>query len=112
MLDTSNKFKRCRQNIIKVNDIKNMLKEMRVLSELLVTDYDDVALQNIKKYFSYSTFLPKHNCYNIDVSKEERQQVIRNNICIAKDFYDRFILRMEIMMRECSECDAIMFMGP
>lgn len=99
-------------NVYSYSDIRSMLDEMRTVSDLLVSDYDNPALNVIKKYFSYCTFITDEDGFNWDASEEERQRVIKKNIYIAKDFYDRFIRRMEVMMTECPDYEAISFMGP
>ncbi|MEG2426267.1 MAG: hypothetical protein RSB28_05490, partial [Oscillospiraceae bacterium] len=48
----------------------------------------------------------------LNLPREEHSELIRKNISVVIDFYDRFILTMENMMRNAKGYTLISFMGP
>ena len=89
-----------------------MLDEISTVSELLKTDFDNPVLADIKKRFHPFTFDPDENRYQKKLTDFEKEQLIRNNIHIATDFYDRFVRRMRQMMENADNYELISFMGP
>lgn len=96
-------------NAYTYGDIKAMLAEIRKISFLLETDYDNPVLAPYKKGFSAYKFVDTFDWYT---PAEEKEEIIRYNIHIAIDFYRRFIWRMEQMMEASPDYAMISFMGP
>lgn len=96
-------------NVFTYDSIRNMLKKIREYSHLLKTDFDNPALNELKKRFSPSDFDNEYFRYKNPPGEEE---TIRNNIYVATEFYERFCDRMESMMAYAPQFDLISFMGP
>ena len=99
-------------NIYTYEAMKRMLDEISTVSELLKTDFDNPVLADIKKRFHPFTFDPDENRYQKKLTDFEKEQLIRNNIHIDTDFYDRFVRRMRQMMENADNYELISFMGP
>lgn len=99
-------------NIYTYETVNRMLADIEHCSKLLKTDYDNPELDELKKRFSYYTFDTDENKYKKKFSARKEKETIRNNINLAVDFYDRFILRMKSMMKYAPDYNLISFMGP
>ena len=88
-----------------------MLDEIELCAGLLETDFDNPALTDLKNGFHPYTFDPDENRYQKKLTDEE-EHLIRDNIGIALDFYERFVGRMRKMMRAADDYELISFMGP
>lgn len=49
---------------------------------------------------------------NERLTDDQKAEWIKNHKHIAIDFYERFVERMETIMRESKGCDTIVFSGP
>lgn len=99
-------------NIYTYETIRKMLDEIELCARLLETDFDNPALTDFKKGFHSVTFDPDENRYQKRLTDEEEEHLIRDNIGIALDFYDRFVRRMRKMMQAADDYELISFMGP
>ena len=98
-------------NIYTYDAINAMLKDIEEFCERLKTNYDDPSLDELKKRFSVYTFEP--DCpYCGWPTEEEKELLIRRNIYVATEFYERFVYRMRAMMANAKEYTLISFMGP
>lgn len=99
-------------NIYTYETIRKMLDEIELCARLLETDFDNPALTDFKKGFHSVTFDPDENRFQKRLTDEEEEHLIRDNIGIALDFYDRFVRRMRKMMQAADDYELISFMGP
>ena len=99
-------------NIYTYETIRKMLDEIELCARLLETDFDNPALTDFKKGFHSVTFDPDENRFQKRLTDEEEEHLIRDNIGIALDFYDRFVRRMRKMMQGADDYELISFMGP
>lgn len=98
-------------NIYTYETIREMLDEIELCAGLLETDFDNPALTDLKNGFHPYTFDPDENRYQKKLTDEE-EYLIRDNIGIALDFYERFVRRMRKMMQAADDYELISFMGP
>ena len=99
-------------NIYTYEAMKQMQDEIERVSTLLQTNFEDPILTDIKKGFRWTTFDPDENRYMKKLTEAQKKQVIRDNIGIAADFYERFVRRMRQMMEYADDYALISFMGP
>ena len=99
-------------NIYTYETIRKMLDEIELCAGLLETDFDNPALTDLKNGFHPYTFDPDENRYQKKLTDQEKEHLIRDNIGIALDFYERFVGRMRKMMRAADDYELISFMGP
>lgn len=87
---------------------RQMCEEIVRTADLLDKDYDDPALDEVKKEFSIY--------YLCSEDSEDwitgNQGAIRNYVGVITDFYRRFADRLRKMMDENPETDLISIMGP
>lgn len=91
--------------------MEKMLAEIEECTRLLAEDYDNPALQEVKSKFQASTFYPGDDYYRHRWTAEEEAHLIRDNIHLAVDFYQRFTKRMRQMMEAAPDYDIINFRG-
>ncbi len=103
-------FDQCGINLYTFDSMRGMLGDIRETALLLKADYDNPKLDDIKSHFQLMTFAG----YNSGISPSEKQhgKIIRKNIWIAIDFYNRFANRMETMLNTSVDCDLIAFTAP
>lgn len=90
--------------------IQKMLADIKMISGLLEQDFDAPELEEIKANYHAYTF----GARDLDepLTDEQKTEWIKNHKHIAIDFYERFVERMETIMRESKGCDTIVFSGP
>ncbi|MCL2147621.1 MAG: hypothetical protein FWH52_07420, partial [Synergistaceae bacterium] len=99
-------------NIYTYDTVRAMIAEIRTVADMLINDFDNPDLAEVKSYFSPYTFYEKKNRRAVDITPEEKNEIFRANIDIAIDFYERFCRRMESMMAHAPQYNQISFMGP
>lgn len=99
-------------NIYTYETMNVMLAEIERCCDLLKNDYDNAELDGLKSRFYYYPFSPVRIPLDRHLTKEEEQAIIRENIYVATEFYDRFVRRMRAMMESAKEYELISFMGP
>ena len=99
-------------NIYTYERIRKMLDDIERYAGLLESDFGHPALANLKKGFHPYTFDPDENRYQKRLTDEEKEHLIRDNIGLALDFYERFVWRMRKMMQAADDYELISFMGP
>ncbi len=95
-------------NVYSYSDIKNMIADIKEVTKLLETDYDNPLLEPVKKYLSHYYLTPLITRW----TPEKEAAYIKENIGIVTDFYRRFMKRMEMMMQRNPDCSLIVFSGP
>jgi len=100
-------------NLYTYDTIKTIIAEIRSVAEIFKNDFDNAALSEIKSRFSvtYLTDLKYHDSDNQN-NGENREKIIRENIELVLDFYERFCRRLELMMEYSPQYNLISFMGP
>ena len=89
-------------NIYTFADMRQMIAEIREVAKLLQKDYDNPILKSVKAYWFVS---------NKDISEQESNNLRREKVPEAVDFYERFCDRIEKMM-ELPGTEIISFTGP
>lgn len=97
-------------NVYTYETIKNMICEIRHISQLFKDDFDNENLLPIKSRFDVSTFDNKYIYEHL--SDFDKNEIYRLNTDIIVDFYTRFCNRIEAMMNRCQQFNLISFMGP
>jgi len=110
--DNSTNFEWYDHNIYTYEAVENMLSDIEHYAHLLKTNFDDPKLNDLKKWFEPSSFYPGENYRQKDWTAEENEMLIRENIWIAVDFYERFVSRMRKMMEAAKDYELITFWGP
>lgn len=90
--------------------IKKLLEDVKRISKLLEHDFDAPELDEIKANYHAYTFGARD--MNERQTDDQKAEWIKNHKHIAIDFYERFVERMETIMRESKDCDTIVFSGP
>ncbi len=103
-------FDRYGINYYRFDTMDQMLVQIRRIAKLLAEDYDAPELEQIKGRYSVYSF--DSSALRVRLSKEEQAALIKRNIHIAIDFYERFAERMESIMAHCPDCDIMVFSGP
>ena len=96
-------------NLYTRESMRKIVEEIREAVILLQTDFDHPGLAEIKKHFHPYTFSGKMGGA---LSEEEKNDLFRENIDLAIDFYTRFADRIASMLAEQPDCDVISFAGP
>ncbi len=105
-------------NLFTYDSINAVLSEIDKAIYLLENDYENSELDKLKAFLIedyYIVSVGDENGYigvEPNWSLEEKQQFVNDNIHYLIDFYKRFIVRLEQMMRNSSDCDFICFSGP
>jgi len=89
-------------NLYSFDDMKRILADIREVIKLLREDYDNPVLKPVKAYWVVS---------NRDISEEETNNLRRQKVLEAVDFYERFCNRIEKMMK-LPGTDIMSFTGP
>jgi hypothetical protein len=93
--------------------VRNIISEIRKFSEFLRIDFDNPELDELKKQFNPYTFRDcEINKSTSELPDNEKIEIYRKNIDFVIDFYSRFCLRMEFMMKHSPQYNLISFMGP
>ena len=96
-------------NLYSRESMRKIIEEIRETVALLQTDFDNPKLAVIKKHFSPYTFSPETSG---KLSEKKKNELYRENVDLAIDFYTRFANRIESMLIEQTDCDLISFAGP
>lgn len=100
-------------NIYTYDSVKKIIAEIRSTANMFRSDFDNPELSEIKERFNLYTFIDEDSIDNVcELSDQQRNEVIRENIGVALDFYERFCRRMELMMEHAPQYNLISFMGP
>jgi hypothetical protein len=100
-------------NIYTYESVTKIIAEIRATANLFIDDFDNQALSKIKERFSLSTIICEDfTCNASGEFDQHRDEIIRENIGIVIDFYERFCRRMELMMEHAPQYNLISFMGP
>lgn len=100
-------------NLYTYDAVKNIISEIQEISALFCTDFDNKKLDEIKKRFSPYTFSDDDiNTPLVELSNNDKNEIYKENIELVLDFYERFCLRMELMMLHSPQCNLVSFMGP
>lgn len=101
--------------------LEQMIAEIKEKSRMLAEDYDNPALNEMKKFYTIFDLGYPHKSalenetdeyeifFTVDVDKE---QFIKENIGVAIDFYNRFCWILQQMMEHNPDNEFISFMGP
>ncbi len=98
-------------NVYSYDEMRRMLAEMRETAARLVLDYDDPSLAGVKEHFRASAFAAAPVSV-WEMTPVQQQDLIRRNIVVATDFYERFVRRMELMMARAPQFSDVSFTGP
>ena len=101
-------------NFFTFDDIKKLIDKIKKIIELLKNDYNNAELNEIKLKYDWIIYgLPEYDKKK-DYSREEKDILIKENIDLIIDFYERFIKYMENMIEEGTKkgYKLISFMGP
>lgn len=96
-------------NVFTYDSIRKMIAKIREYTKILSLDYDNPVLDELKEKFYPSQFDSEYYYYRNPPKKED---VIRENIYVAIEFYERFCNRMESMMDNAPQFNLISFIGP
>jgi hypothetical protein len=100
-------------NIYTYDSVTTIISEIREISKLFRADFDNPKLDVVKKQFSpYMLSNSEIRKSLSELSDNEKNEIYRANIDFVLDFYDRFCLRMELMMKHSPQYNLISFMGP
>lgn len=92
---------------------KRLLEDIEDTIELLRTDYDNKELDPIKKQFFYGYMVNYENMEQSQYDTDEKQDMlIRENIEVVIDFYQRFVEAMWKIMDDNPEGNCISVTGP
>ncbi|MBQ8143261.1 MAG: hypothetical protein IJ042_00525 [Butyricicoccus sp.] len=103
-----NRFDSYGHNYYTFESIRRMLEEIRAASWLLQEEYDHPVLDDLKSGFTWYLYTSKNWQ---EVTEAEKNELRRNRVPLAVDFYERFCARMEEMMTLPGR-NAISFAGP
>lgn len=95
-------------NLYSYESMRKMLADIRRAADLLVNDYDNPELDEIKAHFPWHPYTDKHRDELTDAEKNELR---KKGVPMAVDFYQRFVGRMEKMMA-LPGTNTISFAGP
>lgn len=95
-------------NIYTCEDLKSMLADIKVFSDLLYSVQSITQLTGLKKESPYSNALCIFDYGYPDITEEN----LRERINCVVDFYERFIRRMEAMIKVTPPGSHISFIGP
>ena len=101
-------------NFYTYETIDLLLEDMRKVIGLLKTDYDNPYPKPFKKNYRLSYMIDEERNFGekMYLTDAQEQQLIRENIGVVIDFYERFILELSEMMKQAPDYDLISAMGP
>lgn len=88
--------------------IRQMISDLKKISDMLVNDYENSELDNIKKSFRWWPYTDKEKD---ELTESERDELRKKDVPCAVDFYKRFIKWAERVL-EFPGCEGIYFAGP
>ena len=91
-------------------NMKHMVSDIRRAIYLIQEDYNNSELEEIKSYWSYYQYL-NHGKVKDELTPYEINELRKNRVHTAVDFYERFCSQMDNMLK-ISGNDIILFMGP
>ena len=93
-----------------------MLSEIQELKTLLATDYYNPRLDGLKAHFHYLSLCSEEkiavNLDEVPGTSWWYEEALKAKSYLVVDFYDRFIVYMDKMMKLTTACSAITFVGP
>ena len=95
-------------NLYTYESMKKMIADIRRAAGLLASDYDNPELDKIKAHFPWHPYTDKHRDALTDA---EMNELRKNGVPMAIDFYQRFVDRIEKMMA-LPGTNTISFAGP
>lgn len=95
-------------NFFTFDGIRALAADIEGAAELLEKDYDNPALDEVKKRFSIYYMCPHDDIDYIEGNSEN----IRNHADVVTDFYRRFAKRILQMLDSNPDADLISIMGP
>jgi hypothetical protein len=100
-------------NIYTYATVRKIIEEIRLTANMLRNDFDNPALAELKARFHLYTLTENDSIDNVSGKNDRnRDEIIRDNIGLVLDFYERFCRRMELMMEHAPQYSLISFMGP
>ena len=85
-------------NLYTFENMKQMVSDIRRAMHLIQNDYNNPALEEIKSYWRYYQYLDQDKAKD-EITPEEINELRKNAIPIAVDFYERFCDRMDHMLK-------------
>ena len=85
-------------NLYTFENMKLMVSDIRRTIHLILEDYDNPELEEIKSYWSYYQY-SNGNKAKSELSPEEINELRRNIVPNAVDFYERFCSQMDNMLK-------------
>jgi hypothetical protein len=85
-------------NLYTFENMKLMVSDIRRAIHLMLEDYDNPELEEIKSYWSYYQYSNGNKAKN-ELSPEEINELRRNIVPNAVDFYERFCSQMDNMLK-------------
>lgn len=95
-------------NLYSSDNMKKMIEEIRRTVIMLKEDYDNPTLDVVKSLWTYYQYTNKSKD---ELTAEEVNELRKNAVPVAIDFYERFCKRIENMLK-IPENDIISFAGP
>lgn len=95
-------------NFFTFEGIRALAADIEHAAELLKTNYDDPALEEVTKRFSIYYMCPRDDIDYIEGNFEN----IRSHVDVVIDFYKRFAKRILQMLDNNPDADLISIMGP
>lgn len=95
-------------NLYTFDSVRSMISDIKRVTEMIQFDYDNPELNSIKSHWSC---YPHTNKMISEMTSEEINEVRKQAVPIAVDFYKRFCKRLEQML-DVPGNDVISFAGP
>ncbi len=100
-------------NLYTYESIQKIIADIRATANMFRNDFDNSSLSEVKARFNLYTLTNDGSICNVSEETGQcRDEVIRENIGLVLDFYERFCQRMELMMEHAPQYNLISFMGP
>ena len=90
--------------------MKLMVSDIRRAIHLILEDYDNFELEEIKSYWSYYRYSSGNKAKD-ELTPEEINELRKNVVPTAVDFYERFCSQMDNMLKIPGN-NIISFVGP
>ena len=87
------------ENFYSYKSIDTILKEIEELAHLLAIDYDNDKLDFLRAGFEHlPNYIPRYWRMSEKLSRDEVDEIVRENIGQVVDFYSRFVRSLRSMM--------------
>ena len=101
------------ENFYTYETMEWMLEDIEDTIELLRNDYDNEKLIPVKKQFHYASMIDYHQLDDWNLYSQEKEAlIVRENVEVIIDFYQRFVETMWKMLDENLEGNVITVEGP